>query len=484
MFKASTAFESSVTTRKGLPFRLPFEWVQPSVIAADFIVIIATSVVTGVAYCEIFLGSPGTIQTFLAIGFLVSFNFSAMSVARGNYQVRRLLNFPEEARDVTVYWALICSLLLAVSFSLKITQSFSRGATLSFFVLGWVTILVWRRILKRVLVHALAEGGFAEHKILLIAEDGQLASSKLLRDLQPCGFNPVKTFRLKPHEIDAIDIKPSLRAKLDDIIETSRREQIEEIFLSIGWNHRIGIESIINALRVLPLPIHLVPDENVARFLSDPLVSIGDARLIELKRPPLTSSEQLLKRTIDVLSAGLALVPLSPLMLLIALLIKLDSKGPVWFTQTRHGFNGRDFRILKFRTMCVLEDGPLIRQATRNDPRVTRLGRLLRHMNLDELPQLFNVVGGDMSLVGPRPHAAAHDTEYEKLIANYAFRQHMKPGMTGWAQINGLRGETPTVDLMARRVELDLWYINNWSVWLDITILLKTLLMGRQRSAY
>ena len=175
------------------------------------------------------------------------------------------------------------------------------------------------------------------------------------------------------------------------------------------------------------------------------------------------------------------LLLLSPLMLLTALLIKLDSHGPVLFFQTRNGFNGRAFRIVKFRSMHVLEDGNAIRQATRTDPRVTRLGR---RTNIDELPQLFNVLNGDMSLVGPRPHAVAHNNEYDKLIANYALRNHVKPGITGWAQVNGYRGETPTTDLMEQRVAYDLRYINNWSMWLDVRILFRTLIVGLQPTAY
>ena len=171
-------------------------------------------------------------------------------------------------------------------------------------------------------------------------------------------------------------------------------------------------------------------------------------------------------------------------MLLTALLIKLDSHGPVLFFQTRNGFNGRAFRIVKFRSMHVLEDGNAIRQATRADPRVTRLGRWLRRANIDELPQLFNVLKGNMSLVGPRPHPVALNNEYDKLIANYALRNHVKPGITGWAQVSGYRGETPTTDLMEQRVAYDLRYINNWSMWLDVRILFRTLIVGLQPTAY
>jgi exopolysaccharide biosynthesis polyprenyl glycosylphosphotransferase len=228
-----------------------------------------------------------------------------------------------------------------------------------------------------------------------------------------------------------------------------------------------------------------LPDENVARFLATPMLEVGTARTAELKRAPLSVAEQALKRIFDVLAAGLGIILLSPLLLTSVLLIKLDSKGPVLFTQTRNGFNGRSFRIFKFRTMSVFEDGPQIRQATRNDPRVTSVGRWLRRTSIDELPQLFNVLGGSMSLVGPRPHAVAHNTEYERIVANYAFRYHVKPGISGWAQVNGFRGETSTVNLMEKRVELDLWYVSNWSFWLDVRILWKTLILAPwQASAY
>jgi undecaprenyl-phosphate galactose phosphotransferase/putative colanic acid biosynthesis UDP-glucose lipid carrier transferase len=188
---------------------------------------------------------------------------------------------------------------------------------------------------------------------------------------------------------------------------------------------------------------------------------------------------------VDIIGAAAALVLFSPLLLLCALLIRLDSSGPILFKQKRNGFNGHAFVIYKFRTMRVLEDGDNIPQAIRNDPRVTRLGRWLRLTSIDELPQLFNVIRGNMSLVGPRPHAVAHNNEYQQIVANYAYRHHVKPGITGWAQVNGFRGQTQTVDLMARRVDHDLWYINNWSPWLDLRILLKTLMMiYRQPMAY
>jgi exopolysaccharide biosynthesis polyprenyl glycosylphosphotransferase len=193
----------------------------------------------------------------------------------------------------------------------------------------------------------------------------------------------------------------------------------------------------------------------------------------------------LVKRLIDIVVAALLLLFLLPLLLLTAILIRLDSKGPIFFRQTRLGLGGKPFEILKFRTMTVLENGHRVVQATRNDPRITRVGGFFRRISIDELPQLINVLKGEMSLVGPRPHARAHDEYYALRIRDYTARQNVKPGITGWAQINGLRGETPTLDSMRERVNFDLWYVRNVSLVLDIEILLRTPFeLLRRRNAY
>jgi undecaprenyl-phosphate galactose phosphotransferase/putative colanic acid biosynthesis UDP-glucose lipid carrier transferase len=296
-----------------------------------------------------------------------------------------------------------------------------------------------------------------------------------LEDLKHCGYLPVRTFQFERDKASTL---------LDEIIKTCREEDVECVFLLVRWDDRRAIERIIEQLNVLSMPVYLLPDSNVAHFLGSRIVNIGTTWTAELKRAPLTTIEQALKRAFDLVVALACLILIAPVMLLVAAAIKIESDGPVFFVQTRNGFNGRPFRMLKFRTMSVLEDGQIIRQATKNDPRVTRLGRSLRRTNIDELPQLLNVIAGNMSLVGPRPHASAHNTEYERTVANYAFRHHVKPGLTGWAQIHGLRGETQTVDLMERRIEFDLWYINNWSLWLDVKILFRTLIIGLQPAAY
>jgi exopolysaccharide biosynthesis polyprenyl glycosylphosphotransferase len=226
----------------------------------------------------------------------------------------------------------------------------------------------------------------------------------------------------------------------------------------------------------IPVEIHLGPERILDRFDSVRIAKHGQMASLQLTRAPLSRTEIIQKRVLDVAIAAGVLIALAPLLAVVALVILLESGRPVFFLQRRYGFNQQEFRIIKFRTMTTLEDGDVVRQATRHDRRVTRVGRFLRKWNIDELPQLINVIKGDMSLVGPRPHALAHNREYESKIALYARRHNVLPGITGWAQVNGFRGETDTDEKMRRRVDHDLYYIDNWSPWFDLRILLKTLL--------
>jgi undecaprenyl-phosphate galactose phosphotransferase/putative colanic acid biosynthesis UDP-glucose lipid carrier transferase len=463
--------------------RLPYHLVEPTVIVIDIVVIVSTCVIAVFGYNWISLGH-NPIEPHVAIGVLVSINLSAVLAARGDYAAINLTNFHRQAREVAIVWSGVCLVLLGVAFLLKIAEEFSRGATLSFFVLGLGSMLVWRRLLARFLGRAFAAGTFASRKVMVIGERDWLVLSPTMSEIRRCGYTPIRTFEIAPEEFEADEVSGRLRSLVEEAIETARREPIAEILLLIGWERKSKIESIAQMLNVLPIPIYLLPDANVAHYFNQRATTVGTTLAAEIQRAPLTKAEQFVKRSFDIVGAAAVLFLLSPLMLITALLIKLDSSGPALFFQTRDGFNGRQFRIVKFRTMYVLEDGDHFRQATRADPRVTPLGRWLRRANIDELPQMINVLKGDMSLVGPRPHPVALNNKFEKLVADYAFRQHVKPGITGWAQVNGFRGETPTAELMAKRVEFDLWYIKNWSIWLDIRTLFRTLILGIQPTAY
>jgi Undecaprenyl-phosphate glucose phosphotransferase len=257
-------------------------------------------------------------------------------------------------------------------------------------------------------------------------------------------------------------------------VDSVRQSDIGEIFVVVGTANFEGLVKVTEALRVLPLPVAMAPCGLLARFAAEPRYLLGRQVAIEMQRAPMSSVEQVQKRILDVLVSSVSLVLLSPIFVATALAVKLDSKGPVFFRQKRHGFNGRPFDIYKFRSMRVTENGPVIRQATSDDPRITRIGKWLRKLSIDELPQLLNVLAGDMSVVGPRPHASAHDDYYKEVVDNYFYRHHVKAGMTGWAQVNGARGETDTVEKMQKRIDLDVWYVNNWSVLLDLLVIAKT----------
>lgn len=457
------------------------KFVESTVLVTEVFLILAAGVICSALYHWATSGSVGNVAPYIGVGVIVAANFSAIMMARRNYQLKLLIVFARQARDIIVVWSGIFGLLAAAAFTMKISSDFSRGALILFFVGGLGTLLIWRRLVADFILRLLEAGSFANTKMIVIAERGQLVSSRSLSELQRYGFSAIMTCEVAREEIASSGITSSLRAKLADVIDVARAESIEDIYLLISWQHHRVIDGILDALAVLPISIHLMPDETAARFLNYPVSNIGETWTAELRRTPLTRVELAAKRLFDLALATAALVALLPLMVATALLIKLDSRGPVFFLQKRNGFNGQAFDIFKFRTMNVLEDGPAIKQATRDDPRVTRLGRWLRKSSIDELPQLLNVIRGEMSLVGPRPHATSHNSEYEKLIANYAFRHHVKPGLTGWAQINGYRGETRHVEQMRQRVEHDLWYINNWSPWLDLRIVLQTVVVALQQ---
>jgi putative colanic acid biosynthesis UDP-glucose lipid carrier transferase len=242
----------------------------------------------------------------------------------------------------------------------------------------------------------------------------------------------------------------------------------------------------VNALRDTTASVFFVPDAFAFDLIQGRMVEINGMPALSVCDTPFHGIDAVLKRTTDLVFASIALIVCSPLMLVIAALVKLTSKGPVLFRQRRYGLNGDEILVYKFRSMTTTEDGPVVIQVTRTDSRVTSVGRLIRKTSLDELPQLFNVLQGKMSLVGPRPHAIAHNETYRKLISGYMIRHKVRPGITGLAQVNGLRGETATLDKMSERVRFDLEYLRHWSLWLDVKILARTtrLIIFGSKNAY
>jgi undecaprenyl-phosphate galactose phosphotransferase/putative colanic acid biosynthesis UDP-glucose lipid carrier transferase len=470
--KTAVADGISLTTAS---WRIPFRSIEPLVWAVDCIIILASSILSGFAYHRWVVGGGGDLETSLAVGLLVAVNFTTVLAARGSYKPLGLIALQSRLKEAVTIWFIVFSLLLAVVFLLKVGATLSRGAIGTFLVVGLTSLIGWRTLLGSYLTKAFAHGSFAERRVLVIGAADEIDYSAGLYRLRRCGYRPIESFPVLESDFEtASGMSERLRDMLSEAIRTAQSGRVEEILLAIPWDQRRLIDSIVAVLRIVPIPIRLAPDRSIEGLLHKPRKEIGSTWVVDLHRGPLTLSECAIKRAFDIVLSSVALITLAPTFLIAAVLIKLDSRGPVFFSQLRNGFNNKEFRILKFRTMTVMEQGTEVKQATRNDKRVTRLGRWLRRSSIDELPQFLNVLRGEMSLVGPRPHAVVHDDEYKMLISRYAFRLHLKPGITGWAQVNGLRGETATVELMEKRVDLDLWYINNWSLWLDIKILLRT----------
>jgi Undecaprenyl-phosphate glucose phosphotransferase len=274
----------------------------------------------------------------------------------------------------------------------------------------------------------------------------------------------------------------SLEVQLSEIRRECRALPIDAVLILFGSDNMEVVSKSVETLSELPVRIQLLPIELAELMRRSRVGNYGHLRVLELFCGPCSLRDRFLKRAFDVAAASALLTLLWPLFVVVAALIKLDTRGPVLFRQTRLGFNNEPIQVLKFRSMnCLEEARDGFRQAVRNDPRVTRIGRVLRRTNIDELPQLLNVLRGEMSLVGPRPHAVAHNHMFADQIRRMFRRHNVKPGMTGWAQVNGLRGETDTFEKMQKRIEHDLYYVDNWSFFFDLKILVWTVVSKRAR---
>ncbi len=278
---------------------------------------------------------------------------------------------------------------------------------------------------------------------------------------------------------EAEDLAPECRKHLagasSDVMEFVQRHAIDTIYISLPLSALPGISQLLSDLRDTAASVYVLPDIFSFDVIQARFVDIDGMPAVSLYDTPFYGANALVKRATDITFAVLAVLCLWPALLAIAVGVKLSSPGPVIFRQRRYGLNGEEIVVYKFRTMTVCEDGAQVFQARRADARVTPFGSFLRRTSLDELPQILNILEGKMSVVGPRPHAVAHNEQYRKLISGYMFRHKVRPGMTGWAQVNGLRGQTETVEKMRQRVEYDLDYLRNWSFWLDVKIVFRTL---------
>ena len=447
----------------------------------DGLVILLSCLAGGIGY-HLLIGGPLDILPQCGVGALASFIYIVRMNGSGYYELQESTKPRVELREILICWFTTGLLLALIAFLLKISATYSRGAFIMFYILAPMALLGTRKATKAVLAHAVARGALGGRDTVLIGDLSEMAGLQRSDLISLCGVPDVRRFTLSREEDESPRSSNDARI-ISAAASFVRHHNCRQVLIALPWSDAGRIEFIRDQIKTLPVAVRLVPDKSI-RSLSE-LAALSSAPTLQLQRAPLSGVQHLVKRTTDIVLASLVLLFFLPIMAIAAIAIKLDSTGPVIFRQIRKGFNGKHFLILKFRTMKVQENGTKVVQATYDDSRVTTIGRLLRSSSIDELPQLWNVLRGDMSLVGPRPHALAHDNYFETLLSDYAFRHQLKPGITGWAQCNGARGATPTVEHIAKRVKLDLWYINNWSFWLDMLIIIKTVYeVLRKRNAY
>ena len=448
------------------------------ILLGDIAVIVSLSCITGIGYHVAVYSEIGDILAFLNVGAFAATIFVVPNMLLHEYRLASFLSLKPHFARAWRLWNITCLCLLVLAFLAKTTVVYSRGWFVLYYVSTLATLFLLRYLLVQVVLNASRSGLIAAQRTFLVGTGQQIGAFVQRYEASRIGISIVGCRFLTPLPTDAPAATrgQTLDRDLTEAVESARYLEPDAILLLLPWSDTPLINRCAEMFLALPAEIHLGPEQILHRFESAQLSRRGPMSSLQLTRLPLSRFELLQKRVFDLLFAGLALALLTPALLAVMLLIRLDSPGPIFFLQRRYGFNQREFRIVKFRTMTTLDDGGEIRQAARGDSRITRVGRWLRRWNIDEIPQLFNVLMGDMSLVGPRPHALAHNHDYERKISLYARRHNVKPGITGWAQIHGFRGQTDTDDKMRQRVEHDLYYIDNWSIWLDLRILVQTVL--------
>ena len=444
--------------------------------AVDFIYLLGASAVGFTGYEYLVFGSAPDPSLFVGMGLVLSMIFVLAMHSSQAYNPETLQLRRQQIGLICILIPSVLAFLLTVVFFLKVGTMFSRGAISVTAVVAIGGLICTRFFWHWYLPTAIAASSFKMKRVLLICHE-DFPVEQWQRSALASGMAVAQVLHLTDENL--LPVEPLEKLKRD------HAEHLDEVFIIWRDPNVSNLEFYLGELRRSALPVNVTFDGIVGRLTSAPSRKIGATTAFQTQRPPLNFYERGTKRIFDIFFALTALVALLPLLAAVAISIKIESRGPVLFRQSRKGYGGRPFRIIKFRSMTVMEDGHEIRQATRDDPRVTRLGKVLRSSSIDELPQLWNVLRGEMSIVGPRPHALAHDDLYDSQIAKYAFRRHVKPGLTGWAQINNCRGETPNIERMEERVFHDLWYINNWSFWLDTKIILRTALqLCRPGKAY
>ncbi|HUQ27205.1 MAG TPA: undecaprenyl-phosphate glucose phosphotransferase [Usitatibacter sp.] len=389
------------------------------------------------------------------------------------------------ARDVLTGWMLIVGLLLMLGWATRTIGSFDERVIVSWIAVTPVVMFGAQLLIPVLLPKLLAAEGL--NRVAVIAGAGSLGRklADRIADTPLLGVQVAGYFDDRSSDRLEETARERLLGGVDDLAGYVKKNRVDLIYVTLPMSSQPRIMNICDELRDTTASVYFVPDIFVFDLIQGRMDTIGGMPVLAVCETPFFGVNAMVKRLSDIVLAALILVLISPVLLAIAAIVKITSPGPALFKQRRYGLDGREVIVYKFRSMRVAEDGAVVKQATKGDPRVTPFGAFIRKTSLDELPQFINVLQGRMSIVGPRPHAVAHNEQYRKLIKGYMIRHKVRPGITGWAQVNGLRGETETVDKMKARIEYDLDYLRHWSLKLDLQIIWRTIFVVlKKQNAY
>ena len=396
------------------------------------------------------------------------------------YRSWRVYGFLKEVFQLSIVWTYVAIGLLLIAFMTKTTEDYSRLAISTWLIFAPLLMALSRLIIRNILYSARMKGWNTRSAAIIGANEQGIKFANSLKDARWMGINFIGFF--DDREVGRVDVEgiKNIEGSLDDVIERARKGDIDSIYITMPLKAETRTKDVITRLADTTVSLYYVPDFNSLDVLHGSWWTMGDFPVVSIYENPYSGIDGWLKRLEDIILASCVLLFIAIPMLIIAISIKVNSPGPVIFKQRRYGIDGREIEVWKFRSMtvCSESDDANVKQAQRCDVRITQLGAILRRTSMDELPQFLNVLKGDMSIVGPRPHAIAHNELYRTEINRYMMRHKVKPGITGWAQVNGWRGETDTLDKMEKRVEFDLEYIRNWSLFFDIKIFFMTFFKG------
>ncbi|EOX3896481.1 undecaprenyl-phosphate glucose phosphotransferase [Vibrio alginolyticus] len=416
-------------------------------------------------------------KDYVILAFVGGISFLFMAESGNLYRSWRTSSFKEQMFIVCVAWAVTSALIFIVLYFSEVHTLYDNTILALWFAITPALLLAWRVTFRTGLAYLRKKGfntrtaiiiGQTPHGITLANEIQNHTEHGVLFD----GFYDERSSDRLPNSDYPI------KGAVDHALERAKKGEVDYVYIAMPMHAKERIASLLNQFSDTTANTYLIPDFLTYNLLHSRWAQIGQVQTLSVFDTPFAGISSWVKRFEDILFSSIILVLIAPILFVIAIGIKATSKGPVIFKQHRYGLDGRKIEVWKFRSMTTMDQGSNVKQATKNDPRITPFGGFLRRTSLDELPQFINVLQGTMSIVGPRPHAVAHNEEYRQIVDRYMLRHKVKPGITGWAQINGYRGETDTLEKMEKRVEFDLDYIHHWSVWMDIKIIFMTVFKG------